>query len=138
MSDDGGIFAYERREEWIAVPNPEELGRWLFKPVNVSSYFTFAMTEEWTERIYADYYIDFWQPMLTALNGHDKPQTIYCTVAYQIGSEEEDTIRQYMKEWLPLQPGYMAVAQPDQEGDLPKFVHMHIKGFELELLEVNE
>ena len=135
MTDDGGIFAYQRKEEWTGVPNPEEEGRWLFKPVNVSSYFTFAMTEEWPERIYADYYIDFWEPLLRELKSWDKPVTIYVDVAYQIGSETEETIRQYMQEWLELQPGYLAVAQPEKENDLPKFVHLHIKGVEIQALK---
>lgn len=118
-------FEYAHVEEWTAVPNPEEPGKWLFKPVDVSPHFTFAMTEEWPDRVYADYYVDFWKPVLDLLADHDKPVTIKMNVKYMIGQETEEKIRELMEEWLQLGLGYLAVAQPSTEDALPNFVYLN-------------
>ncbi len=135
MTDNDSIFTYERKEE-LAAAWDEEATQWVFRPVSVSSYFTFSMTEEWPDRVYADYYKDFWAPMLEQLKGRTKPATIYLKNKYSIGQEDEATIRQFMEEWLPLQPGYLAVAQPEKEGEQPKFVHFHIQDIEVTDLRV--
>lgn len=131
MKDTEPIFTYERVEELAAAWEPSSK-KWVFRPANVSSYFTYAMTKEWPDRVYADYYVDFWDPMLEKLKAQDGvAATILLDIKYQIGQETEETIRQLMQEWVDLQPGYLTVSQPTKNDEDPKFVHFHIRGTEV-------
>jgi hypothetical protein len=112
--------------------------RWAFSEHEVSGFFTFCLTDAWASRIQADYYQEFWDELLQALKGEDGPLEIELDIHYNIGKEDEDTIKQYMQRWVDLGSGFLAVRQSDNPSEeTPQFVHMTLNGFKLKPLEVS-
>jgi hypothetical protein len=133
-----GTHTIELTEKVAAARNPSAgPDRWEFSEISVSGFFTFGLTDVWHLRVQDDYYDSFWAGILDALRDHHDPVEIHVYVDYVYGSETEDTIKQYMREWVHRYPGFLTVREPDEAGSFPSFVHMHYRGFEIKPLEVS-
>jgi hypothetical protein len=113
-------------EVLIAAPAGDE---WHFKGALTSSLFTYTMTGDWNERMYAPYYKEFWSPLHQELERWEGPVEITVDAQYTFGVLEEEELRQLMEEWritrVGKRPNFLTVTRQD-EGDNVAFSRLEI------------
>jgi hypothetical protein len=133
----------ERQELVETISAARGLEGWHFAEVSVSSLFRYCASDEWQLAIYAPYFRDFWEPVLTALDEHESVVEITLNCVYDYGVSPEADLRPLLDEWRTnrdtrTKPNMLAVSETttDEAGrEIVTVVHLVIAKFGIKALE---
>ncbi len=106
-------------EKWEKVEAMETLlaarvgDEWTFNG-DLSELMQFVFTDDWSNNMYAQYYVDFWQEILDELKTRKgNLAEIDIDVLFEFGLSTEDGVRDYMKEHKGEGPRLLVMHRDD-------------------------
>jgi len=85
----------ETTETILGVRASGDEDRWHFSG-NVSEMWIYTLSEHWPERVYSEYYTDFWQDVLDKLDIIRHPVEITLKMQYDFGMTTEEEVQAYL------------------------------------------
>jgi len=85
----------ETTETILGVRASGDEDRWHFSG-DVSEMWVYTLSEHWPERVYSEYYTDFWQDVLDKLDLIKHPVEISLRMLYDFGMTTEEEVQAYL------------------------------------------
>jgi len=85
----------ETTETILGVRASDDEDRWHFSG-NVSKMWIYTLSEHWPDRVYSEYYTDFWQDVLDKLEPIKHPVEITLRMLYDFGMTTEEEVQAYL------------------------------------------
>lgn len=82
-------------ETVYAAQSQDEEKRWVLDG-QVSEMWIYTLSDHWNERIYSEYYTDFWTDILNDLERRGRPAEVALHVRYDFGLTTEEEVQQYL------------------------------------------
>lgn len=77
----------------VRVNDPDD--RWHFSG-DMSEMWNYTLSDHWADRLYSEYYVDFWQDIFDDLVGVRHPIEITLSLVYEFGMTTEDEVQEYL------------------------------------------
>ncbi len=77
------------------VTTPEDEDRWHFSG-QMSEMWNYTLSDHWADRLYSEYYMDFWQDIFDDLAKVRHPVEITLSLVYEFGMTTEDAVQKYL------------------------------------------
>ncbi len=121
----------ETKETILGVRAGDDEGKWHFNG-EMSEMWIYTLSDHWPDRVYSEYYTDFWADVLDKLHKITHPVEISLKMRYDFGMTTEESVQTYLADH---KSGTAFLVMHREEDDTAQMSCAWMLGFDIKELE---